>query len=72
MGGGSTPTLATGIVEGDMNSRVKEFLYQNTKKRVLINGENGSNVYFYRFYFLKIHFLTSDLRQYINLLQNKK
>ena len=62
--------FTTGIVEGDMNSRVKEFLYQNTKKRVLINGENGSNVYFYRFDFLKIHFLTSDLRQYINLSQD--
>ena len=62
--------FTTRIVKGDMNTRVKEFLYQNTKKRVLINGENASNVYIYRFDFLKIHFLTSDLRQYINLLQN--
>ena len=44
----TTSCFTTGIVEGDMDSRVKEFLYQNTKKRVLINGETGSNVYFYR------------------------
>ena len=62
--------FTTGIIEGSMNSRVKEYLFNNTKKRVLINGENGSNVYFYRFDFLKIQFLTSNLRQYINLLES--
>ena len=64
--------FTTRIVEGDMKSRVKEYLFDNTKKRVLINGESGSNRYFYRLDFLKIHFLTSDLRQYTNLLQNLK
>lgn len=58
------------IIEGSMNSRVKEFLFDNTKKRVLMNGDNGSNKYFHRFDFLKIHFLTSNLRQYVNLLQS--
>ena len=29
-----------------MNDRVKEFLFLNTKKRVVIKGESGSNVYF--------------------------
>ena len=62
--------FTTGIIEGSMNSRVKEYLFNNTKKRVLINGENDSNVYFYRFDFLKIQFLTSNLRQYINLLES--
>ena len=62
--------FTTGIIEGSMNNRVKEFLFNNTKKRVLINGENGSNVYFYRFQFLKIHFLSSNLSDYINILQN--
>ena len=62
--------FTTGIIEGSMNNRVKEFLFNNTKKRVLINGENGSNLYFYRFQFLKIHFLSSNLRDYINILQN--
>ena len=62
--------FTTGIIEGSMNSRVKEYRFNNTKKRVLINGENGSNVYFYRFDFLKIQFLTSNLRQYINLLES--
>ena len=62
--------FTTGITEGSVNSRVKEYLFNNTKKRVLINGENGSNVYFYRFDFLKIQFLTSNLRQYINLLES--
>ena len=33
-----------------MNDRVKEFLFLNTKKRVVINGESGSNVYFFRFF----------------------
>ena len=59
----------SGIVEGLMKSRVKEFLFQNTKKREFINGENGSNVYFYRFNFLKIHFLTSNLRNYISVTE---
>ena len=53
--------FTTGVIEDSMNKRVKEFLLANTKKRVLINGENGSNVYFYRFDFLKMHFLTSLL-----------
>ena len=60
--------FTTGIIQGSMDERVKDFLYLNTKKRVLVNGENGSNVYFYRFDFLKIHFLTSDLANYINLV----
>ena len=51
-----------------MNNRVKEFLFANTKKRVSINGENGSNVYFYRFDFLKIHFRTSRLRNHIDII----
>ena len=51
-----------------MNNRVKEVLFANTKKRVLINGENGSNVYFYRFDFLKIHFLTSHSRDHIDII----
>ena len=62
--------FTTGIIEGSMNNRVKEFLFNNTKNRVLINGENGSNVYFYRFQFLKIHFLSSNISNYINILQN--
>ena len=41
--------FTTGIIEGSMNNRVKKCLFNNTKKRVLINGENSSNVYFYRF-----------------------
>ena len=62
--------FTTGITEGSMITRVKEFLFENTKKRVLINGENESNVYFYRFKFLKIYFMTSNLIKYINLLGN--
>ena len=50
-----------------MNDRVKEFLYLDTKKHVLINRENGSNVYFYRFDFMKIYFLTSNLVNYIDI-----
>ena len=53
---------------GTMNDRVKEFLYLDTKKHVLINRENGRNVYFYRFDFMKIHFLTSNLANYIDIL----
>ena len=63
--------IMTGIIEDLMNNRVKEFLFLNTKKRVLINGENGSNIYFYRFDFLKIHFLTSNLRNYIGVLNRR-
>lgn len=62
--------FSTEIIDGNMSMEFKEFLFDNLKKRVLINCENGSNVYIYRFEFLKIHFLTSNLRQYINLLQN--
>ena len=58
----------TSIIQGAMSDRVKDFLYLNTKERVLVNGENGSSVYFYRFDFLKILFLTSHLANYINLL----
>ena len=53
-----------------MSNRVKDFLNLNTKWRVLVNGENGSTVYFYRLDFLKIHFLTSNLANYKNLLNN--
>ena len=61
--------FTTGIIEGSMNNRVKECLFNNTKKRVLINGENSSNVYlFYRFQFLKIHFLSFNLSGYITKL----
>ena len=60
--------FTTCIIQGTMSNRVKDFLYLDTKKRVLINGENGSNIYFYKFDFLKIHFLTSDLANYINLV----
>ena len=56
----------TGIIQGTMNDRVKEFLFLNTKKRVVINGESGSNVYFFRFDLLKIHYLTSNLDNYMN------
>ena len=57
------------LVLGRMkDQRVKEFLYLNTKKRVLINGENGSNIYFHRFIFLKVHFITSALAQYNKLI----
>ena len=59
----------TGIVEGFMNTRIIEFSFNNAIKRVSVNLENGSNVYFYRFQFLKIHFMTSNLSDYINLLQ---
>ena len=64
----SSSCFTTGIIQGTMSDRAKEFLYLNIQKCVLINGENGSNVYFYRFNFLKIHFLTSDLANYINLV----
>ena len=47
------------IIEGVFNTRIKEYLFLNTKKRVPIIGESGSNVYFYRFDFLKIHLLAS-------------
>ena len=50
------------------DQRVREFLYLNMKKRGLINGENGSNVYFHRFIFLKVHFITSDLVEYNKLV----
>ena len=49
--------FTTGIIQGRLDGKVKDYLFSNTKKRVLINGENGSNVFFYRFEFLKIHFL---------------
>ena len=38
----------------------------NPKTRVLINGESGSNIYFCHFDFLKIHYISSDLDNYIN------
>ena len=61
--------FTAGIIEGTMNDRVKEFLYLDAhKKLVLINGENGSNVYFYRSEFMKIHFSTSNLANYIDIL----
>ena len=45
------------FIEGTMNDIVKKFLYLDTcKKRVLINGVNGSHVSFYRFDFMKIIF----------------
>ena len=48
------------LVLGRMkDQRVREFLYLNTKKRVLINRENDSNVYFHRFIFLKVQFIAS-------------
>ena len=57
------------LVLGRMkDQRVREFLYLNTKKRVLINGESGSNVYFHRFIFLKVQFITSALAQYNKLI----
>ena len=51
--------------------------------KVLFNGQNGrkegscqrsneSNAYFYRWDFFKIHFLTSRLRNYINIVQTWK
>ena len=46
----------------------REFLCLNTKKMVLMNGENGSNVYFHCFIFLKVHFITSALAQYNKLI----
>ena len=61
--------FTTGIIECFMNNRVKEFLFPNTKKKVPISGQDGSNAYFYRFDFLKIHFLTSHLRNYIDIIQ---
>ena len=59
--------FTTGIIQGSMNDRVKDFLYINSKKRVLVNGENGSNVYFSRFDFLKIHCLSSNLDNVNNI-----
>ena len=49
-----------------MNDRVKGFLYLSTKKRVLVNGESGSNVYFFKFDFLKIQYLLPNLDNYMN------
>ena len=60
--------FTTGVIDGPMDNRVTEFLFANTKKRVLINGENGSNVHFYRFDFLKLHFLISHLRNHIDIV----
>ena len=60
--------FTTGIIEGPLNNRVKKCLFSNTKRRVFINGENGSNVYFYRFDFLNIHILTSHLRNHIDII----
>ena len=39
--------FTTEIIKGTMNDRVKEFLFLNTKKRVVINGESGCNVLFF-------------------------
>ena len=61
--------FTNGIIEGLMNDRIKKFLFLYNKKRVLVNGQNGSNTCFYRFNFLKIHFLTSRLRNYIDIVQ---
>ena len=49
---------------------MKDFLNLNTKWRVLVNGKNGINIYFYRLDFLKVHFLTSNLANHKNLLNN--
>ena len=57
----------TGIIQGSMNDWVKDFLYITTKKMVLVNGENGSNVYFPRVDFLKIHYLSSNLDNINNI-----
>ena len=59
--------FTTRIIQGGMNDRVKDFLYINTKKRILVNGENGSNVYFSRFDFLKIYYLSSNLYNINNI-----
>ena len=59
----------TGAIQGKMDDRVKEFLYVNTKKRVLVNGESGSSVYFRRFIFLKVIFITSRLAEYTHLIE---
>ena len=57
------------LVLGRMkDQRAREFLYLNTRKGVLINGENSSNVYFHRFLFLKVYFITSALAQYNKLI----
>ena len=61
--------LTTGLIDGPMNN-IKEFLFSNTKK-VLINGENDSNSYFYRFEFLKISSLASHLRNNIDIVNSK-
>ena len=39
--------FTTGNIQGAMSDGVKDFLYLNTKKRVLINGENRSSVSLY-------------------------
>ena len=60
-----TNTLFTiETIQGTRNDRVKKVL-SNTKKRVLINGEIGSNVYFFTFDFHKIHYLSSNLDNYV-------
>ena len=59
----------TGAIQGKMDDRVKTFLYANTKKSVLVNGESGSGVYFHRFIFLKLIFVTSRLAEYSHLIE---
>ena len=51
--------FTTSIIQCCFDTRVKEYLFVNTKMRVLINGENGSKVFFQRFEFLKIYFSLS-------------
>ena len=52
-----------GIIQGPFDTRVKEYLFANTKKIVLISGENDSNVFFHRFEFWKINFFISRLSE---------
>ena len=64
--------FTTGVIDAPINNRVKEFFYFPIQKRVFINGQNGNNVYFYRFDFLKIHFLTFSLRNNIDIINSEK
>ena len=57
----SNKLWTTGAIQRKMDDRVNEFLYVNTKIRVLVNGESGSSIYFHRFIFLKLIFDESDV-----------
>ena len=57
-------------MERSFDSRVKDF-FQQKRERVLINGDNGGNIYFHKFDFLKIRFFSRQTKIKTKVLKNE-